>query len=77
LKTIFCEIRFPRSAPSKAFRRLEFKKITPDAPQTSKRHHGEMLAQLYFGAEIHIRSGPFPLNPNKEATKLTEANSIS
>jgi len=56
LTTRFCEIRFPKPAPDKAFGGIKIKKITPDPPGTQERLFRRMLSDLYFDGEIHTKN---------------------
>jgi hypothetical protein len=53
LTTRFCEIRFAKPAPDKAFGGIEAKKINRDPPGKPKRSHGKTRTELYFRGEIH------------------------
>jgi hypothetical protein len=56
LKTRFCEIHFPRSAPSKPFGGIQIKKSRQIRPGAQNARYRKKLAKLYFGDEIHIRT---------------------
>jgi hypothetical protein len=58
LKTGFCEIRFPRPAPVKAFGVIRIKKITQDPPERPEALDVRCPTKLYFLEEIHTQNYP-------------------